>query len=233
MKRRDSKTFGSAFGPSTLVSAPRFAGSPPITRRSSHRRENSIRHRHAGRPATDACTETPFMAAKETASRTGAAPQRYALGFVFLGLFRRRRGHFRRPRARARMGSRRFERRVPLRRRRLCLHRPCLHGTRRHLSRRRRRPILRDARPRRYLRIHRRLGGASRLHDRRYALCVEFGRLQQPARPGARQLAPSVAAFRRRARARRRALPAQRDRRPREHGIQRRRFSARRSSAKR
>ena len=150
------------------------------------------------------------------------------MGLLLLGLLRRRRGHFRRSGLGTGSRRRRFQCGLPVCRRRVRLHRPRLYGACRHLSRCRRRTILRHARPRRRLRLSCRMGRPARLHHRRHALCVDVGRLHQPTRSGPHQLIPSVAAFPRGFGPGPRTLRAQRRRRAREHHVQRHRLGARR-----
>ena len=90
---------------------------------------------------------------------------------------------------------RRLERRLPVRRPRVRLHRPGVHGAGRDVSGRRRRPVFRHARPGRYLRFHRRLGGTARLHDRHHALRLGLRRLSRPADPAAQLDHASVVHF--------------------------------------
>ena len=78
---------------------------------------------------------------------------------------------------------RRVERGLSLRRPGLRLHRPGVHGTCCGLSGRRRRTVLRLPRTGRHLRLHRRLGGAARLHDRHRAVRLELHRLPEQTHP--------------------------------------------------
>ncbi len=172
---------------STLASARRFAASPPTMRRSWRRPQGcgstSSRSTAAAEPSPKRLLDRGRSSKR---SKAGAAPERHAVGLVLMGLLRRRRRHLRRPRARSRVGGRRVERRLPIRRHRLRLHRPRVHGARRNLSGGGRRTVFRHARPRRYFRLHRRMGGPARLHDRRNALCLELRRLHESALARAR-----------------------------------------------
>ena len=72
------------------------------------------------------------------------------------------------------------------------------------------------------------MGGLARLHHRRNALRLDLRRLFEPAAARARELGSSVAALRRRTRARRRTLPLERHRRARKYDVQWRGIGARR-----